>query len=459
MHKTVTTAACIYTSLLPYLKHVIGLSRFTSFRLLEHYITCGSSRNLKVSLHAQPCLLKFADVLFASTSPQTSLSLSLLHHVQKSAEATVDGPQVQHERECCCIVVKSAPTIPETHTLSEFLTSAKTNYLRDIKDASVGGGEWTVSMGTRLEVSEPTAGPGPSLTLGKFQQTLTVSRVLSRITNPLESLVSITDIGNDAPFPSHKFALVDHNHLGERFIQKTRPPRSSQSLTTTKTRVFTRALRSRGSSEKRVVALRIADNVPAELATLLLCAILIDTGGLKANGKALPVDYEAATALIPMSTYASDVDPTSYSGDKLADAPAIKTLTAALSSKKEDVSRLSAYDLLRRDYKEYSHPLQWLPTRWPRGCGGLKASDDLKLKKHKKFELVPKKERKEKEKGSDGRRLPGGNKGGGGPGGTAAGDRRCRRDGGEASQTEVRASQQTDSAAYGGLAEESRKSE
>ena len=45
--------------------------------------------------------------------------------------------------------------------------------------------------------------------------------------------------------------------------------------------------------------------MPGELATVLLCAILIDTGGLKPKGKALAVDYVAAYHLLPRSSLAS----------------------------------------------------------------------------------------------------------------------------------------------------------
>ncbi|KAF9491524.1 DHH phosphoesterase [Pleurotus eryngii] len=508
-----------------------------------------------------------------SRNPLKRLSMALKFSTNGSAAVSSSNPP---------------PTIPETHTLSEFLTSAKTNYLRDIKDASVGGGEWTVSMGNEAgdldslassiafawlnATTKFTEKSVPLIQTAKDDFKLREENLyafsLAGITNPLESLVSITDIGNDAPFPSHKFALVDHNRLGGRFTTEN-PSAEVVAVVdhhedeglykgTAEPRIIGKA----GSCASHVgLLLRGADNVPAELATLLLCAILIDTGGLKANGKALPVDYEAATALIPMSTYASEVDPTSYSGDKLADAPAIKTLTAALSSKKEDVSRLSAYDLLRRDYKEYSHPLQWAPDQptikaglstvptgvaswatkgklleaseqWMKLRGltvlgvltsfrdekkftkngrgkhrreqiwiirgdanvvgvdalaerlweGLKASDDLKLKKHKKFELVPKKERKEKEKGIRWKGYKQGNADAtrkvtaplvknileGSPEVTKeAEDQEAPQletaDVVETevrtSQTEVRASQQTDSVAYGGLAEEPRKSE
>jgi exopolyphosphatase len=40
----------------------------------------------------------------------------------------------------------------------------------------------------------------------------------------------------------------------------------------------------------------------------------------------------------------------------------LKDLTNELSTKKSDVSRLSVWDLLRRDYKESAHKLSWIPS-------------------------------------------------------------------------------------------------
>jgi exopolyphosphatase len=95
--------------------------------------------------------------------------------------------------------------------------------------------------------------------------------------------------------------------------------------------------------------------VPAELATLLLSSILIDTGGLKAGGKATPTDYESAAFLYPISTL-SDPSTSALSASSLqASTPAsLSDLTAKLSSAKFAVSHLSTHDLLLRDYKEYS---------------------------------------------------------------------------------------------------------
>lgn len=108
--------------------------------------------------------------------------------------------------------------------------------------------------------------------------------------------------------------------------------------------------------------------IPRELATLLLCAILIDTGGLKPKGKALAVDYAAAYHLLPHSSLApsvkellptliNDANPPAQLEQEIHAVTSVQELTATLDSKKFDLSHLSAYDILRRDYKEYTYEI------------------------------------------------------------------------------------------------------
>lgn len=86
---------------------------------------------------------------------------------------------------------------------------------------------------------------------------------------------------------------------------------------------------------------------PQELATLLLSAIYLDTGGLKKGGKGVPIDTEAGTFLEQYAGHSSLNDP--------EEGPAYRKETAkSLSEKKHSVAHLSSRDLLRRDYKEYS---------------------------------------------------------------------------------------------------------
>ena len=84
---------------------------------------------------------------------------------------------------------------------------------------------------------------------------------------------------------------------------------------------------------------------PREIASLLLCAIFLDTKGLKVGGKAVPLDHRAAEFLLPKSTFASSPDLNSNE---------LQTLIQTLDERKRSVNHLSSRDLLRRDYKEYT---------------------------------------------------------------------------------------------------------
>lgn len=207
---------------------------------------------------------------------------------------------------------------------------------------------------------------------------------IAGLNDPQQQLLFTTDLVDFRPFPSHTFALVDHNcldssfstdnptvdviavidhHEDENFYADTANPRT---------------IAPAGSCASHIVSLCPAE-VPAELATLLLSAILIDTSGLKPGGKALQVDRDAAAFLITRSTFQQSIplklfstlqeDPTAKD-DALYEAPAIKDLTNDLLTKKSDVSRLGAWDLLRRDYKEYSYVLPWA-TNQPSIKAGL----------------------------------------------------------------------------------------
>ena len=85
--------------------------------------------------------------------------------------------------------------------------------------------------------------------------------------------------------------------------------------------------------------------LPGEIASLLLCAIFIDTHGLKVGGKAVPLDHKAVEFLLPKSTFASSPD--LISND-------LQTLIRTLGDRKISVAHLSSRDLIRRDYKEYT---------------------------------------------------------------------------------------------------------
>ncbi|KAJ8515151.1 hypothetical protein ONZ45_g7391 [Pleurotus djamor] len=304
---------------------------------------------------------------------------------------------------------KPLDIVSEASTLTEFLTSTKENYLRDINDADGNRGAWTVSMGNEAGDLDSIAS---SIAFAWYysavnkKQTVPLIQIqnddfklreenvyalsLAGIKDPVETLVTSSDIESFIVFPSHKFALVDHNRLGNRFsegnsnaevvavidhhedegLYKDANPRwinpagSCASLVALTIRNATEVVNASSPADETDIRepSEPTPKIPAELATLLLCAILIDTGGLKRGGKATDFDYEAATYLIPNSTLKDNV-PEGDLGDKLPDSPAVKELTGTLDAKKSDVSHLTALDLLRRDYKESEYQLGWAPNQ------------------------------------------------------------------------------------------------
>lgn len=172
-------------------------------------------------------------------------------------------------------------------------------------------------------------------------------------------LLTSSDIPSaPAPQPS-RFALVDHNRLLSSFkgevvgivdhhedegLHTTAKPRviepvgSCASLVTLQFRTILEG----GSSEQF-----------KEITTLLLSAILIDTGALKPKGKAIEEDYQAAQLLMPLTGLAPDAKSNAGDGSHIP-AP-LKAYFQALSLAKGSVGHLSTRDLLRRDYKQYEY--------------------------------------------------------------------------------------------------------
>ncbi|KAG6380334.1 DHH phosphoesterase [Boletus reticuloceps] len=96
--------------------------------------------------------------------------------------------------------------------------------------------------------------------------------------------------------------------------------------------------------------------IPPELATLLLNAIVIDTHGLRRGGKAVGVDYEAFTWLVPRANVPSSgslIEQMAETPQHIPDLAWVQSLAHTLNTKKTALSHLNTRDLLRRDYKEY----------------------------------------------------------------------------------------------------------
>ncbi|RPD61702.1 DHH phosphoesterase [Lentinus tigrinus ALCF2SS1-7] len=209
----------------------------------------------------------------------------------------------------------------------------------------------------------------------------------------------------DSGFPSSSFALVDHNRLGSRFSHSNSDARvvavvdhhEDEGLyhDTANPRLVAVPT---GSCASLVTQLfqdhpEGSNNLPPELATLLLCSILIDTSGLKPGGKAEAADNRAARFLIPRaaahgqqcdstvqmsSVSPSNTNPGAEGGPGRArvgleigavnenaphETPGIQGLHTTLQEKKASVAHLGTLDLLKRDYKEYTMIPAQSPSR------------------------------------------------------------------------------------------------
>ncbi|KAJ7704285.1 hypothetical protein B0H17DRAFT_6984 [Mycena rosella] len=304
------------------------------------------------------------------------------------------------------------PSAPDVSSLANFLVTAKEKYLSDIRATPSKGGEWTVVMGNEAGDLDSVASsiayawiqseiqkrPSiPVIQIARDDLNLRAENIhalkLAGINDPAQQLLSVTEIQDVKPFPSNTFALVDHNRLGGAF--STENPSANVIAVIDHHEdehlhpdADPRIVAPAGSCSSHVANLYPRDaEMPTELAILLLSAILIDTGGLRAGGKALQPDHDAAAYLIPLSTLRSSMSPSTLSilskqpppnPAMFADIPEVKQLSDDLAAKKSDVSHLGAWDLLRRDYKEYTYTLNWHPAT-PAIKAGL-ATVPVKLK-------------------------------------------------------------------------------
>lgn len=209
---------------------------------------------------------------------------------------------------------------------------------------------------------------------------------LAGLSKPKDQLLFISDIPQlqnpSTAFPSHRIILVDHNKIKDRYLTNNPDARIVAVVDHREDEGFYK-----NSANPRIVLpcgsccshitskiLPGRDNpsgveIPRELATLLLCGIVIDTNGLRPGGKALQVDRDAAATLLPLSNYAQTITPTLLvtlkagampNGNAIYDEKSIKELTTTLHTKKTDISHLGTRDLLRRDYKQYDYRIEWL---------------------------------------------------------------------------------------------------
>ncbi|PPQ86415.1 hypothetical protein CVT25_003537 [Psilocybe cyanescens] len=282
-----------------------------------------------------------------------------------------------------------AVALTTTTSLSLFLINAKANFLKDVKEDEAKAADWIVVMGNEAGDLDTIASSiayawiqseiykKPAVPLLHIHRNDFVLRAenlhalkLAGLSPNQEELLTLDDLSQYQPFPARKFALVDHNCLADAFTHNN-PQAHVVAIIDhhhdeghhldANPRVVTPC----GSCASHIASL-CPPEIPAELATLLLSAILIDTDGLVSGGKATSIDREAALILAPKTTFGNTIPPPSAlspidhpNPDALSEVQSIKDLTSILAEKKADVSHLGGLDLLRRDYKEYSHKLLW----------------------------------------------------------------------------------------------------
>lgn len=174
-------------------------------------------------------------------------------------------------------------------------------------------------------------------------------------TTDILCLDDVTDQAGSG-FPSRRFALLDHNKLLEPFssvpdcevvavVDHHADEGLYAGLSPDK-----RLIAPTGSCSSHVgnILAQLDTDIDNNICKLLLCAILIDTHGLKSKSKTTPIDSHAVQYLLKL--------PTSLTNNKLPEA--IEQLSATLAAEKEDLSALGTVDILRRDYKEYLYDLQ-----------------------------------------------------------------------------------------------------
>ena len=211
---------------------------------------------------------------------------------------------------------------------------------------------------------------------------------LASLSTDQNEILCIDDLPSLTPFPSNRFALVDHNRLLSQFAENNSDVKVVVVLDhhedeglykdTADPRMIVVPTGSASSVVTQYIRREVLDGVegvsiPRELSDLLLTAILVDTNGLVPGGKGELLDHEAAAFLVPRSSILGSKSEVSNPGStpgavsflstgssetELHKLPPLRSLAEELSEKKNNISDLTSLDLLRRDYKQYA----WTPS-------------------------------------------------------------------------------------------------
>ena len=161
-----------------------------------------------------------------------------------------------------------------------------------------------------------------------------------------------------------KYALLDHNALTGRFatdkdahvVAIVDHHEDEQHHLDASPRIVEVPTGSCSSLVARLIQQEWPEGMSREIARLLLCAVLIDTNGLKPGGKAEGTDREIAPFLLEKAELGSASERPIEDVHKVKEA---KELTQILAIRKSSVDQLSPRDLLRRDYKQYRFVPAW----------------------------------------------------------------------------------------------------
>jgi len=178
-------------------------------------------------------------------------------------------------------------------------------------------------------------------------------------------LLTSDELPSDSP-PAIKYALLDHNALTGRFatdndarvVAIVDHHEDEQHHLDASPRIVEVPTGSCSSLVARLIQQEWPEGMSREIARLLLCAVLIDTNGLKPGGKAEGTDREVAPFLLEKAELGSASE---RPIEDVHDVKEAKELTQILAIRKSSVDQLSPRDLLRRDYKEYRFVPAWNP--------------------------------------------------------------------------------------------------